>query len=1235
MNIFKIFKTGGFWGVAACAATTFAAVKDCEFASIEYPEEWDPKSGKAFQVIVTPKESADGEDLSVHLHWMKLDGYGGFAGWQAPRKKIKAGKPYKFSFNPKGEHDYLHHFGACAFIAPNGDYSKKVKEQFVEIKVPPPPPYPERPECVTFKNSYIWIESNPPPTKVGEEVVLKVHYHLDPKDTWGPKQTKLMALPLGPWIDNPDGVINKRRHHVSYGGTMFRQEKKIDPGDGVVEFRFKLGTAYRYNGCFFLCKFKQPDGTEWPWDFRGGGLNVVPQNEYFRMYPTSRGGCFYYGETPNIALVWGDRAFGGMRKGKAVVRDCENRIVIEKEIDLNPARRVQSVSFPELKKRGVFSLTVTAPGLGLEGKDVDDFCYFATIPKFERIEGKDTPFGVTNIGDLDLSELAYDLGFSLVRHFVSWKGIQPARDRWLLKGLDRSIANNNAAGLKPWIQIFGPPAWTLPPGLNSTGTYEPAPFNLKDWEDTLLTLARRYKGKLYGFEFLNEIVPGNSCKDPVAEYVAICKTGYEALKKEDPSLVCQLAGGLWPHSYRIDCLKAGIAKYIDILPVHYSTFESVREAQNDLEVRGIKNVEVGDNETATGMSIWNYPPDMAFASSLKQCDYVMKRWPDVLCTGAKFVTYFGGGGDPCGNWSYMIDITSPRPVLATIAVVQGKLAYAKPVGKFFIGDTACHLFEKDGKSILFLSTAGKKDVKVKVPARGDLSITDYQGNVETLADNIVTTGDRPVIVEGGDLDQLKVYASLSVGTSISPVVLPQIVADKSEQVKLPVVLFNSYAKKVKFTVECKDVVGEAKPLVVELDPGMRHKDELVFEFKPGAKTPSILRLDATVSVDGIGRVSKPFSLCLTDESSLGNLVKNGTFDGDGAHWKGQGSIVELPVPGDAANSALAIAGKTQVSTGRHSGYSHHTQMTDLPVKGGTYLYTAWARGEGMGGGSNLDEYDETGRHLRNHIMLRVFSLGGKGTKGWSYLAKKMTFTPGTAKLAMTPVAKGKDGERIVFDNIQLSLYKGADYVAFASSDEAKSSAVPLLCENQIRPENGYEWSEKNIGGVAKFTWTKDALVFEAAVEDDALEAKPVVSESGMETLKGDSIALCLFPRMGPDGRPESDQIRWYISKASPGGGSGATTVFRPKAFSMGAKSGQLCKDSSVYQIDIKREGTLTTYRLRIPWSEIPGIAPTKGVSFGCNIVLGDSDGGEAFGSMIWGGGLKDDSADCGLVTLIP
>ena len=1215
---------------ALSVSCSFGAILEGKWCTLEYPDPWNYREEtKGFDVKVTIKEGAPVEGcwLQPHLHWMRLMGYGGFQSWVNPIKKPEVGKTYKFHYNPKVNEDDVNRYAFCVYLAPNGDDKKKAVEQWVDIKIPPPPPYAPMPEACKFKKSFIRIDEQPAPARVGEDVVLKVHYYLDPSETWGPKPSKLSVCPLGPWIDNPDGVINKSRKHVSYGGTMFTKEQRIEPGDHVMEFKFKLGTAYRYNSCFFLCKFKTPDGKDWPWDYRGGSLSVAPDIDVLRMYPTARGGMFFYDETPNVALVWGGKVRGGLKEGKAVVKDALNRVVLERTFELNPARRVQNYAIPELKEKGIFSLTVTVPGLGKDGSDFEDFCYFGRIPRFNRIAGRPTPFGVTNVGDRDLSALAYDMGFSLCRHFTSWKGIEPMRGKFALDGLDAAVNNNAAAGLKAWIQLHGPPAWTLPPEMGKTGEFEPAPFKLEDWANCIDTLAKRYKGKLYGFEFLNEIVPGKACKDPVKEYVDICRVGYETVKKNDPNLVCQLAGGLWPHTYRIDLLNAGVAKYVDVLPVHYSTFEGVREAQNDLAVRGIKNVRVADNETAKGYSIWNYPPDMAFDKSLIQCKYIMNRWPDELCAGAEFITYFGGNADACGNWSYMLDFCSPRPVAATLAVVQGKLAYAKPIGKFYLGETVCHLFENDGKAVLFLSTPGTNDVSVAVPAKGPLTVIDFQGNEQTVADGKVVTGDMPVIVEGGDLDELKLHTALFLGTATAPTALPQHVADV-ESITFPVTVSNPYAQTRTFTVTPEDPKwGKAKAETLTLEPGASKTFELSFAAAGNAAGAS--RLGFSIATDGVRNIAKPGVLFVTDSASLGNLVKNGTFDGDLAPWKGEGKAVSAPVPGDPANQALAIYGKGK-------GYCHETASANLPVPGGTYLYTAWVRGDGMGGGSNLDEYDADGKHLKNYMMLRVFALPGTGTKGWNYVSKQFTFKPETTTLAMTPVAEGKEGGRILYDNLQLSLYRGCDYVAFASVSDKESSPVPLLCENQLRDaEGGYEWSEQNLGGIAKFTWTPSSLVLEATVEDDVLDARPVVTESGEETLTGDALAICLFPRIGPDGRPENDQMRWYVSKASPGGGSGANTVYRPAKYAMGMKSGQLCKDSSVYSIDIKRSGTLTTYRLTIPWTEIPGISPAKGASFGCNLVLTDSDGKDARAKMVWGGGLKDDSADCGLVTLVP
>ena len=50
-----------------------------------------------------------------------------------------------------------------------------------------------------------------------------------------------------------------------------------------------------------------------------------------------------------------------------------------------------------------------------------------------------------------------------------------------------------------------------------------------------------------------------------------------------------------------------------------------------------------------------------------------------------------------------------------------------------------------------------------------------------------------------------------------------------------------------------------------------------------------------------------------------------------------------------------------------------------------------------------------------------------------------------------------------------------------------------------------------------------------------------------------------------------------MSLANPGGGSGTTTLFRPAKYAMGLKAGQLAKDSSVYQVNFRREGVKTIY----------------------------------------------------------
>lgn len=1213
----------------ASGAEAKPQTKDCKWCTVTVEDSWS--AGEPLVVRVTPKKGIpDGMKVACDLHWLKVNGWGGVMGHYTPPQDAVPGKTVTFRKKPDVK-EGLDRMDVYVFLAPDGDFKRKVNDCHTTVKYtggaaaaapgqkPAASSYPAAPSGITWKKSYILIGPCAKPVTKGGKLVLPVKYHLDASETWGPKPTQIKVMPLGPWIDNPDGSINTKRQHVGYQG-LHPISREVQPGDGAVDFEWTVGQTYRYNSMFFLAKFVSPDGKDWPWDTRGGSADIVAENTTFRLEAAAAGGLFRYDEPPVLNIVWGCPPRAG--NANLVVRDINGAKVLEKSVTLDATRKEQPIVLSGLAKRGVFSATLSVPDVG------DNYTFFGTIPRFERKEGKRTPFGATDISSPELSELAANMGFTYVRHFIGWGGLEPGRGVWNLVSLDARIDANSGAGLKPWISLQGAPTWALPAGMHGFG-FEPAPVDMRAWGEAVTKLSQRYKGKLFGWEWLNEIVPGGKCTDPVATYLEMCKTGTTAAKAVDPSLVIQLAGGLWPHNFRVDLLNAGVAEWIDILPVHYSDYAGVVGARDDLVSRGIeRKVAVADNESAAGMSVWKMDAAQTLSYSRKQCLHVMTRWPDVLCAGARFVTYFGGTPQAAGNWTYLLDAKTPRPVAATLAVVQNKLAYAKPMGKFFYKGGTFWLFEDNGKAVLFAcaSNAGKSNLSVAVPGAGRVTITDFQGNETRDADgSAVALSDMPVIIEGADLSMLKMHAAFSAGASEVPVPEPQIVSDAEGSVKVAARVRNLWNEPKTFNLEVAASAWSKKStLAVSLKPGERKIVELTLDPADGAKPAASTKLSLRCSVPGVQAVDKAFTLYALDPRASGNLLSNGAFeDGAAAPWKGHGTLVSAPVPGRQGNHALSLkgAGKGQ--------YRSSWQGTDFPVPGATYIYSAWVWGRGMGGGSNIAEHKSDGS-TKNYYIPNVFSVGAQGSASWRLLVKRLPVSEIAKSGTFTPVAEGPSGD-VLYDNIMLTLDKGRDYVAFAGAK--KGSEIPLLCENQIAATGDYKWTPANLAGVAEFTWDKDALHLRVDVNDDTMSVAPVVSSSGEETLAGDSLALCIFPRMGVDG-PENDQLRWYLSKASPGGGSGACTLFRPTAFSHGAKSGQLAKDSSVYSISIERSGNATVYDLRIPWSEIPGFTPSRGATFGCTLVLFDSDGKKgSSGRMTWGGGLKTTSLDCGLVTL--
>ena len=714
------------------------------------------------------------------------------------------------------------------------------------------------------------------------------------------------------------------------------------------------------------------------------------------------------------------------------------------------------------------------------------------------------------------------------------------------------------------------------------------------------------------------------------------------------------AGGLWPRNYRQDLLAAGVGAYLDVLPVHYSDLNGVVDARDDLDRQGLKNVRVWDDESGNGLSTWGMP-SREILQVTEQSKWALTRWPDELIGGAERITAFAGPIDMAGNWSYMVDAETPRPYATTIAVLISKLAGAKPLGKFFVsrkdgGTGVIQLFERDGKAVMVAEGigTGPEDMTLNIGI-GDVVMTDYQGNESPLTRQPdgglpLHLDSMPVFLEGSSLDALKMYVTLSLGNSQRSEAHPNIAILKGAETTVQVNVANPFDHPMlaEVDIETADTHTSLGSKMVTLEPDGESVENI--PVKTEAMSVGQQSVVAKLAIAGRPAASteKPFSLNIIDLSMLGNLVQNGGFEEanpknpqHASAWHSDETVALAPGDG-----ALGL-GEHFVRMEGSKGYMQMYQ--NIPVPGGqSYLYTAWVQSHDMdtvGSNMGLGYSDKKGESL---YTPSVFDVGGN-TPSWRLVAKVIDTPPDLTSLTLTPIAQGKG--YALYDNVRLTIYQGTKYAAEAHKVDKppvldgslagwnRECPIPLLGDNQLTVfDPNYKWSPENLSGVAYLEWDNDALYFAAEV----IDAQSEVPFTDDKTPESDSIVLAIDPSNRTKGR-ESEAFEYYLSAASPGGGSGKFTLYRPAAHAGGLPSGQLARDSSVYEMVVKREGTKTIYEARLPWSQLGAIAPVAGTQFGLSLQLNDNDGHGRAACMSWGEGIQPawDPVHFGVTTLVP
>jgi len=186
--------------------------------------------------------------------------------------------------------------------------------------------------------------------------------------------------------------------------------------------------------------------------------------------------------------------------------------------------------------------------------------------------------------DMDRSiALMRDAGVKWVRANMNWASVEPGAkgslDQWWLDEIDYAVRSAQAAGLQVLMPIAdGVPYWaSADPGKygDTSGNHWNKywrPSNFTDYADFARSVASRYGALgVHTYEIWNEpnYVRFWPSGPSAAEYAALLRVAYPALKQADPSARVVLGGlSLNDYGFLQQLYDVGAAPYFDVAAVH-------------------------------------------------------------------------------------------------------------------------------------------------------------------------------------------------------------------------------------------------------------------------------------------------------------------------------------------------------------------------------------------------------------------------------------------------------------------------------------------------------------------------------------------------------------------------------------------------------------------------------------------------------------------------------------------
>jgi len=1037
----------------------------------------------------------------------------------------------------------------------------------------------------------------------GRPFEVTVHYQLDAAETPDGKTATLAIEGVGPWRGPKHVTGTRGTGHYFY--PRLRQNRPVEVGRGKLAFRFTAPACVWRDEFQLIALLIDSNGRTVPVQSRTPTITLRNVTAPLVLDTTVPGNLFTYDEPVVVRARLRNlkpNQIGAERRLSYTVRNITGRIVHEGARGITSKQDEEVFELPlALAERGTFLVSVDVPGVG---KAETMLCRVPDVVRLTGPKGR-TQFGGTGIiRPSDPVELERGLravrrlGWSASRSFYRWRNLEPLPGEYALDRWETPLGLARQHGIDTVLTVTTPPVWARREDQAAEWAAVP---KWDAWERLVRAVTTRFKGRLYGWEWLNEITPGGWWKGSAAEYAQLCRIGTRTAKGIDPDVRTFLAGGLWPRSFRLDVLGAGAGKYVDVLPLHYNSAAGVRQARADLDMHGLQRVAVWDNESSRPAVRWMEPLETDLADTT-QSEWLLEQWPGELVAGAERIIWFGYRS-VTGGWSPFYDDLTPRPVAATMAVLVSKLHGAAPLGTFRVGrHDVLNLFERDGRAVLV--ARGRRDETIRLPVGGaaGVTVTDSQGNERRVAarDGAVDLklGRMGQFVESADLDALKVFTAVQVGRAeegvltsadrglVDTAASQRVPVLRGQAATVPVVVCNPFDRPIEVTMTSRTGRGESSVTGRErrfkLGAREARSDALKVAVPRGAPTGDREVQVVFTFTDSSGRrlpqVTRRVVLGVIAPDMLGNRFGNGGFETDADangkpdEWR-LWSTATLWAP--SGNSEGTGARCIRLVPSETSKWSVFGSPSVAVSPGQKYLYSAWVWSDGMGGGSNINQTFRDGTRKTIHEP-RVFGL--RDTRCWQLYTKVYHAPAGVQQISVSPVVSPARPEAFaLYDNMRLTLYQGTDFAAECHRRKAdvkldgrldewvKTCPVPLLGSNQLeRLGDDYAWSPANLSAVGYLMWDDDNLYVALAVRDDRLTVTGDAWQGGDPT-EGDCVRLAIDPARGSaDAAPAAFELQ--VAR----GTGGRPLVVRPEARAGGLRAGHLYRDSSEMEVVVVR-----------------------------------------------------------------